>query len=134
MYDSDIPMLTQAILGIAFNGKNPELVANVNKDIVSIINEGTQGLSDYLEGNVEVKNKFIKQLIKNTIKSLKTSTINSTALEILEKAIKKAVNLTAEDFAVPLSDRDVFSKVSSDMIVSLNKHALRYRLDGIAVI
>ena len=135
--DTDIPMLTQAVQALALNGFNPELAQSVFEELASIIDDSLVSVEDYFDPTT--RDSFKKKLIFLLSESLMNNNVSSTANDIVKHTMEQFqqwVNDGKEGPMpqLPFSDRNIFSKVTSDMLVRLNHNGIRQRFNGIAVI
>lgn len=142
MVDSDIPLLTQALAGAALNGKNPEIAQIIYDQLADIVDDSIQSVEKYF-GSEDQKRKFKTKLVEELARSLKTSSASTTADDIVKETLEnirawekaqQEGDDSVEYKSLPFSDRNVFSKVTSDMLVALNASGIRQRFEGIAVI
>ena len=139
MLDCDIPLLTQALSGVALNGKTTKEAQIIYESLADVINTSLQSIQDYFNSNDEQKLKFKIRLAQDLWRNLQTSSVKSSASKIVYNTIQSIQeylkNPKNNPFkGLPLSDRNIFSKVTTDMIVALNNSGIRQRFNGIAVI
>ena len=142
MIDSDIPLLSQALSGAALNGKNPYVAQIIYDQLSDIVDDSIKSVEGYFgtqEQRIKFKNKLVEELAKSLKKSFASTTADDIVKETLEHIKAWAIAQREGDGSVeykslPFSDRNVFSKVTSDMLVALNASGIRQRFEGIAVI
>ena len=136
-FDSDIPMLTQAVQALALNGRNPKLAQAVFQELKAIVEDSLVSVEDYFDTNT--RDKFKKRLVEQLAQSLASNNVTSTAVDIVEHTMQRIQEWVKNGNLgpmpqLPFSDRNVFSKITSDMLVRLNSNGIKQRLSGIAVI
>lgn len=126
--DARIPALTQVITAIAFNGHNQRLVQNAYEALGRIIENSIRPLLT-LNGKLD-KNDLNRYLGEKLIRALQKNSVASTATDLVLSYLE---DLSREGI-LPYSHHDLFYKVSSDIISSLNRDTIKQTFAGIAVI
>lgn len=143
--ESTIPLTTQVVSSLAFNGKNIRLVKNVNNALAALTLRNAQAAGITYNGTPEQQLRFYQKLVDSLIYSLKDNSGVSDAITLTRKAadtIKEMlqngdVDLSAvqyKDANLPYSSPDIFYKLASDIITILNSKSIRQKMAGIAIV
>ena len=124
--DSVIPALTQVITAIAFNGHNQELVNNAYESLGQVINDSLKPFLDKAADPARL-NRYLGEKL---LKTLQKNSVASTAKELVQEFLTSL----QKDRVLAFSHKDLFYKVTSDLVSALNNDTIKQKFAGIAVI
>lgn len=135
---SRIPMLTQVLTAIAFNGENTPIVQRAYEILGTVVEESLAPFMQKWEGDPELHLEFHKYMAKQLLKQLETNSVASNATDIISDLVISMKSWSRENGdvikTIPYSDPQLFYLQSSHLLTKLNHTSLRHEFDGIAVI
>lgn len=134
---STIPMLTQVVTAVAFNGENTELVQQMYRILGQVVEESLKPFIDKWKSDAD-HSAFHKYMGKQLLKALETNSVASNAEEIIRTLYNQMQEWNTENGnnikTIPYSDPQLFYLASSHLISKLNASTLKQEFQGIAVV
>lgn len=133
--ESEIPMLTQVVTAIAFNGENSEMVQNLYEVLGQIIENSLSPLLK--KWNTPGHREFHKFLAQEMLRNLENNTIKSNAESLVKDLLEKIKQYEKDNnvqITLPYSNNQLFYLATSNLLVALNHKSLKQTFAGVSVV